>query len=328
MKLSITSATLALALATSITAAPTYADTSLAKREDEGLEKALALIEEYNKNKDSSPSGDLATRDYSIVTEFLTALKNTDIAPGLIQGLVDDPNLSKIATKTLVAVVKSNIIDLTTLMKGLNDSGLLVQLIQDIISDCQFYATIYKIALKFIGNLAQEIADKIGGNNSKRGVLFVEELSANSMQKSKRASEQEIITQLLDSVRKSGLADQIVAQLVTDEQFYTWGADLIKQLFEQKAITLPQLILALAESGLIPSLFENFFNFDTLKEVVVNALAAFFGKCGQSTSLPSSASTTVQPTKSSGGGGGSPTSLPTSTNTSKPLCKKKKRSYH
>ena len=101
-----------------------------------------------------------------------------------------------------------------------------------------------------------------------------------------RDRREDLLTSLMESLKSSGLASQVVNALVTDEQFYTWGADLIQQLFEQDAITIPELISDLADSGLIPSLFEAFFNLQTLNTVIANALNAFLGKCG--TDLPSS----------------------------------------
>ena len=124
---------------------------------------------------------------------------------------------------------------------------------------------------------------------------------------------QDVLTSLMESLKSSGLANQVVEALVIDDQFYKWGGDLIKELIDEKAITLGQLIDALADSGLIPSLFRAFLNFGTLKSVIVTALAAAFGKCQNAT--PTSSLKTT-PT------GTATVSIPTATGTSGPVTKK------
>ncbi|ODV76988.1 uncharacterized protein CANTADRAFT_27411 [Suhomyces tanzawaensis NRRL Y-17324] len=344
MKLSTTSAAAILAcLATSL-ASPTVvkvAGAELTPRHVATINNAIASLNEYTVKRDLTVSAEeLAKRDYPIVTQVLTAINSTGLAPGIIQYFIDDPQLSQIATNVIVDAVKSGLVDLPTLLKALNDSGLAVQVIKDLISDCQFYAEIYKLVLQQIGNLGELISSILKGLNpfNKREMEEYEQLMAMSKrsyetheQFAKRASsaapaptsgfnEQEILTNLMDSLKKSGLASQVVKQLVTDDKFYTWGASLIENLFKSNAITIPQLIDALAQSGLIPSLIKNFLNLGTFKTVIVNALAAATGNCKgntlttvkPSTTIPISSSTLPPATTN-------PSGTPTS------ICKKRKR---
>ncbi|KAK6201001.1 uncharacterized protein RJT21DRAFT_132797 [Scheffersomyces amazonensis] len=281
----------------------------LTKRDVQVINHAISGLQEYSKMK-SVKSFDVTKRD-NIVTDVLTAIADTDLAPSIIEYFIDDPTLANISTTVIVDVVKSGLINIDALFTALNNSGLAVQVIQDLINDCQFYAEIYNLALQFVGNLVGQITNILGGK-SKRD-LYIPITVIKREKRDLTSSETSLLTSLMTSLKDSGLADQVVEALVTDQNFYTWGANLIEQLFSSGAITLPEIVEAIAQSGLIPSLFQNFFNVATLKTVIVNALAAALGKCG----TPS-----VTGTATATGTGG------TSTQSAGVSCKRKrKRSY-
>lgn len=354
MKIDIATGTLILAAISQVAAAPA-ADgpakvTSLTVRELTSVNNAIVTLEHYNAKRDLMSAEELQKREVQIVTDVLAAIKDTNLAPAIIKYIIDDPTLSGIATDVIVWAMKSGIINLDTLLKSLNDSGLAVDVINDLIHDCQFYAQIYKIVLQQLANLPSLIASILGLNSNE--VASSKAATANVKRELIEAGAQsqvpvpilardtqEILTSLMESLKNSGLANQVVEALVVDDQFYTWGADLIKQLFDSGAITLSEVILALLDSGLIPSIIEAFLNIDTLKTVIVNALAAAFGNCQSVTptttfqtsvtattttsfSVPDSFTLTSVPTDSATG---TATGSPTST----ALCRKKRkrRSY-
>ncbi|KAK6461842.1 hypothetical protein DFJ63DRAFT_314472 [Scheffersomyces coipomensis] len=295
MKLSITTATAILATLVAINAAPAYegkttSSKGLTKRDIDIVNNAVANINEYKIKRSSYSEEELAKRESSIVTDVLTAIADTDLAPGILEYIINDPSLSSTASTVIVDVIKSGVISLDTLFTALNNSGLAVQVIQDLISDCQFYAEIYNLALQYIGNLVSDITSILSKRTIYDPTPTIENVKrATASSSPLTAAELATITSLMESLKDSGLASQVVEALVTDNNFYTWGANLIEQLFSSGAISLSEVVEAIAQSGLIPSLFEAFFNVATLKTVVVNALAAALGKCG----TPSGTATTV-----------------------------------
>ncbi|CAI5759157.1 unnamed protein product [Candida verbasci] len=350
MKLNIATATLILASISSIAAAPVLEDvkiTELTVREVESMNNALAHLNHFNQKRELISSEELQIRENEIVTDILELVKNTNLAPSVIKYFIDDPTLSRIATDVIVTAIKDGWINLSTLLKSLNDSGLAVSVIQDLINDCQFYAEIFKLVEQAIVNLPQEIGNLLGLNsqvvsqkvtaattNAKRE-LMVESEPVQILSRDDSST----LTSLMESLKNSGLANQVVEALVIDDQFYTWGADLIKQLFEKNAISLSSLLEALIDSGLVPSIIEAFLNFDTLKSVIVNALAAAFGNCKDTkptTTLKSTTAGSATPTVPIPTGttapsvsGSTPTSsdsVPSSTSTGK-NCKRKRRNY-
>lgn len=325
MKLDFATATLVLAAISSVAAAPA-ADaqvkvTQLTVRESNLVNSALANLQHYNAKRDLMSQEEIIKRENQIVTDVLTAIKNTNLSPGIIKYLITDPTLSKISVDVIVGAIKNGTINLTTLLKSLNDSGLAVDLIKDLINDCAFYAYIYKAILDKLTSLPNLIGNALGLNantvSSKMASAKREIMVESAPEPIYARDGQDVLTSLMESLKSSGLANQVVEALVIDDQFYKWGGDLIKELIDEKAVTLGQLIDALADSGLIPSLFQAFLNFGTLKSVIVTALAAAFGKCQNAT--PTSSLKTT-PT------GTATVSIPTATGTSGPVtCKKKKR---
>ncbi|CUM54476.1 unnamed protein product [Debaryomyces tyrocola] len=330
MKLSTTSAALILALTASINAAPagTPTTTSLTKRDAENIGKAVALLNEYNAKRETSPSYQLDERDYPIVTTVLGYIKDTDLSSKILLYFVTDDFFAPIVKKTIISLIKNGTINLTTLFTSLNNSGLAAQVIEDLINDCNFYGEIYKLAGSYIGDLFDKIKDKISniGNNDKRETLEERALTTAS-QIPDSEDDNSVLTELMESLKKSGLGSQVVEELVVNKDFLSFGADLIKGLIDEKAVTLGELVDAIKDSGLVPSLFKQFFTLDTLKTVTVNALAAAFNKCDGN-----NATATVSSDGGSETSGTTPTSG-TSTSTStggstNPTCKKRKRSYY
>lgn len=330
MKISSVSATLILALATNVYAAPAnvVTQTSLSKREVDQINALIATLNNYSvKRALMTDPVELHAREYAIVTQILAAINSTNLAPQIIQGLVDNTSLQPYVTDAVIAIIKSGLISLDTLFTALNDSGLATKVIQDLISDCTLYRDIYKLALQEISDLTKKIEQKLAGNNvSVKRLLEEEDDSEWIPSPSKRYDANGVVNNLLESLANSGLASSVVRALIVDPQFLSYGASLLKQLFNQNLINWSNLIAALKDSGLVTSLIKKFFNLSTLKTVIFNALAAAFDNCGGSTITGTPTGLTTQKT--------STTSLPSFTATGSAVpsgsCKKrrKKRSYN
>ncbi|CAH2353290.1 hypothetical protein CLIB1423_10S01618 [[Candida] railenensis] len=325
MKLSTSvSAAIVVALATQVAAAPaTVSEQGLSKREIHSGEVLIANINEFAAKRDLMTYEELEARDYAIVTEILSYISTTGLAPKIISGLVTDPTLGPIVTKAVVAIVKSGLVNLTTLLEALDQSGLAAGVIQDLISDCSFYQEIFQLAESYISNFISTLLGKVG--LKKKDLLALPTPTQEQLERraipSSTLDPDGIVIQLLESLKESGLATSVVKSLITDKGFISWGADLIKQLFSSGAITLGELVTALEDSGIVVDLFKQFFTIDTLKTVAVNALAAAFGNCGGSSLVSSAtksgnvATTTKSTTTTTAGSGGS-------------SCKRRRRSYN
>jgi len=326
MKLTTTSAALILAFTASINAAPavTPTTTTLSKRDAENIGKAIALLNDYNAKRETSPSYQLDERDYPIVTTVLGYIKDTDLSSKILLYFVTNDYFAPIVKDTLIKLIKNGTINLTTLFTSLNNSGLAAQVIEDLINDCNFYGEIYKLAGSYISDLFDKIKDKISSIGSKREYLEERALTTAS-QIPDSDTDDSVLTELMESLKKSGLGTQVVSELIVNKDFLSFGAELIKGLIDQKAITLGELVDAIKDSGLVPSLFKQFFTLDTLKTVTVNALAAAFNKCGGTSATATVSSDSGSETSATVTLG---TSTSTSTGGTNPTCKKRKRSYY
>lgn len=352
MKLSVTTTTLALALATSVLAAPTNIETNvqLTRREQE-----VDLIAELNeiaalKSKRSLLTEreqlELAQRDYTIVTQILELLNTNSFAAKFIQKLVDDKNLQPILTDTIEWLIKNNIINLTTLFTALDESDLAATVIRDIINDCDYYTQIYKLIESLITGddsssssaaaTKRELvtADLVIRADSSGSGSAVTDAAASS-----DPTSDSFINELLNSLAKSGLASDLVKRLLVDKEFLSYGASLIVDLFKSGSLTIGDVIDALTQSSLIPDLFREFFTVNTLKTVITNALAAASGTCDtNATSLNPNGTTSKTATSTTKGSTNTATNTTatrtntTSTSTSTSgggKCKKRrKRNYH
>lgn len=333
MKVQSVSSTFALALLTSVQAAPANfgtAETGLSKRQLEQLQEITATIQQYQvKRSEIVDPLELQAREYALVTQILAAINSTGLAPKIIQGLVDNKNLQPIVTQAVIAIIKSGLISLDTLFEALDKSGLAVRVIKDLLSDCTFYQDIFKLALGIIKDLVSKIEDKLSGGDPdvKRSLddnydlpPQVKRSDAEREAMMKRYDEDGVVNNLLESLANSGLASSVVRALLVDPQFLEYGVLLIKTLWDEDLIDITAIIKAIANSGLVTSLFKEFFNLDTLKEVIFNALSALFGDCGGSTISGTPTGLTTQSTTT--------TTLPTftATGTSVPTgCKKRRR---
>ena len=341
MRASTVSATLLLALLANVHAAPatvgSTATSILTKRQTEEINDLIVRMNMHTAKRGLiTDPVELQAREYAIVTQILAAINSTNLAPQIILGLIGNEKLQPIVTSAVEAIIKSGIISLDTLFTALNDSGLATRVIQDLINDCTFYQDIFKLALQEIDNLVEKIEEKLAGNSvsvkrfeeetefpqeQERGLSISEE--------TKRLDANEIVDNLLESLANSGLASSVVRALIVDPQFLEYGASLLKQLFQDDLIEFSSLISALIDSGLVTSLFKEFFNVSTLKTVIFNALAAAFNNCGGSTISGTPTGLTTQSTTT--------TTLPsfTATGTATPsgtatACRKrrKRRSYN
>lgn len=351
MKLSVTTTTLALALATSVLAAPTNIETNvqLTRREQE-----VDLIAELNeiaalKSKRSLLTEreqlELAQRDYTIVTQILELLNTNSFAAKFIQRLVDDKNLQPILTDTIEWLIKNNIINLTTLFTALDESDLAATVIRDIINDCDYYTQIYKLIESLITGddsssssaaaTKRELvtADLVIRADSSGSGSAVTDAAASS-----DPTSDSFINELLNSLAKSGLASDLVKRLLVDREFLSYGASLIVDLFKSGSLTIGDVIDALTQSSLIPDLFREFFTVNTLKTVITNALAAASGTCDtNATSLNPNGTTKTATSTTKGSTNTATNTTATRTNTTSTStstsgggkCKKRrKRNYH
>lgn len=329
MKVSTVSATLALAMTTSVYAAPATVatQTSLSKREQDQLNDLIALLNSHSvKRALITDPVELQAREYAIVTQILAAINSTNLAPQIIQGLVTNENLQPYVTQAVIALIKSGLISLDTLFTALNESGLAARVIEDLINDCTLYQDIYKLALEKISDLTSKITSKLAGNSVSVREFPEEEFTEQIVSPIKRYDPDGVVNNLLESLANSGLATSVVRVLLVDPEFLSYGVSLFKELFDQNLINWSGLISALADSGLVTSLFDKFFNLSTLKTVIFNALAAAFDNCGGSTISGSPTGLTTQATSTTSVGSF------TATGTSVPSgsCKKRrrKRSYN
>ena len=314
MKLTATSATLVLALTAAVNAAPApfEGETALTKRDISAANELVVSMNDFVAKRDTMSADEIMKRENKIVTDVLSLIKNFGFAPQIILYLVSDPVFGPITQKTIVYLIQHGLINLGTLLKALNDSGLAVLVIKGLINDCQLYQEIFKIAEQYISDLIGKLKAKITG---KREIEELESAEILLPEVEKRDA-YDVLVSVMESLKTSGLADQVVQALVTDQGFLTFGADLIKQLFSSGALTIPQLISGPSASGLVPSLFKAFFNLGTLNDVITTALAAASGKCGGPVS--GSVKSSATPTKS----GTTPSS------TGKGACRKRRRSYN
>lgn len=314
MKLTATSATLVLAFTAAVNAAPApyESETSISKREIAAANELVVSMNSFVEKRHTYSAEELAKRESQIVTDVLTMIKNLGFAPDLLKTFIDDPYFGPITEKVIVSAIKNGWINVGTLLKALNDSGLAVSVIKGLINDCELYQEIFKLAENFISNLLGKIKAKV----SKRELEVFDTAPVMASTEIEKRDSYDVLVSVLQSLKDSGLADQVVQKLITDQGFLKFGGDLVKQLFQSGAITLPELISDIANSGLVPTLFKAFFNLGTLNDIITTALAAASGKCGGPVS-GTVASSNI-PTQTSTG--------PTSTG--KGSCRKRRRSYN
>lgn len=297
------SALIATLAATAVHAAPAQVDNAssdvalldsvLAKRQD--LEGTLLQLKELDEMrvKRSNMDEQLTAREYEIVTKVLSAIDDTDLAPTVLKFFVTQENLRKIAINAIVWVLENSLINLTTLLKALVDSGLLSRVLTDVLSDCEVYVSVIGIATDVIRSLLGNLFDK-REQLLEGGVMTHEEtvellkkdglMKPSMLDMEKRDIDvSNIVDNLLESLANSGLASSVVIAVLTDRAFIDFGADLIRAIMESDGetnLSIGDLVSAITNSGLIPELLDLLLDSDTLSTIGRNVLKAVTGQCG------------------------------------------------
>lgn len=304
-----------------IEAAPTNLDASsnnanavLLKRED--LERAIMDLEDLllMREKRQLLEGELAAREYTIVTNVLEAIKDTKLAPVVLKYFTSNVVLQTAAVQGILLVIKSNLINAATLLKYLVQSGLVTSVINDIIADCSFFEQVLQMVKSNLGKIIKRdtpYTHEEGLELLRRDGLIEETIFDNSENLNKRDID-DVIINVLESLAQSGLATQVVEAALTDPQFFRFGALLMGVLYAKGLLKLQSLLSAVSQSGLLPALLEDLLKWNTLKTIATTAVSAFQGKCSASsttttnpkgkntTAVSGTASSTTTKTGSSG----------------------------
>lgn len=288
----------------------------LAKRDD--LERALAQFKDLQEMrvKRDDLAAELDAREYAIVTEVLTAIKDTDLAPVVLKYFSSSTALKTVAAEAVLYIVKSGLISVTTLLDYLVQSGLLTSVVNDVLGDCEVFASIFSIAKSLVSNFLSKSkrSEKTEPYTQEEALeLFRREglLRPRMLEnygEDKRAVE-DIILNVLESLADSGLASQVVETVLTDSLFLKFGVELITELVAADAIKVSSLLSAVKLSGLISALFTDLFKISTLEKIGTTALEAFKGDCSSSTATTTNSTSTSTTSTSS-------TSTSTSTSSS------------
>lgn len=342
MKVSTTTLATVIACTTAVSAAPATYESSVQKRADiDQLAEALRELQSFNEKRDTL-STHLEKREYEIVTKVLASLNDTGMAPKVIHYLATNEKLQPVVVKTLVAVIKAGAMNLTGLFKALDESNLVTKVVNDLISDCQLYVSLFDVAKKIIANLEKKVESLV-----KEGISKLSQRDLEVIQHQKRSSSQlqpaaefdkrdfnDVVVNLLDSLGESGLASSVVKSIATDPSYLPFAIDLVKEVMASGALSVSQLISAVKGSNLVGNLLEQILTVDTFKTVATNAFAAFFGDCPGATSVisvdgatstSSSGSSGSDSNSGSGSGSGSSSGSTSGKGTTANPCKKKRR---
>lgn len=318
MKLSHSALITVLATSAAVQAAPaaikeSQQSTQVVKREE--LELALAEFEALQalKVKRADLANELSEREYQIVTQVLTAIKDTELAPVVLKFFVSNETLKNLTITTLEYVIKSGLISLEALLDLAVQSGLVVSVLNDVLGNCQVYVSIIDLAKSIIGNLLGGLLSKRDGINRpytldegmsmlRRDGLIRPSIFDQTSPAEKRDVD-DIVVNLLESLASSGLATQVVETVLTDTSFISFGAQLVKELNSQGLISITKLVSAVSLSGLLPQLVKEFLNFSTLKEIAGTAIDALDGTCSSTSSGNLTLASTSSSSSSSSSGG-------------------------
>lgn len=261
------------------------------------LERALEqyLILHAMKSKRDLLNTELSAREYAIVTDVLTAIKDTDLAPVVLKFFVRNATLSNIAIDGVVFVVKSGIISAKSLLSLLVQSGLITSVLNDVLGNCEVYASIISIGETLLKSLftRKDLSEKRSALTHDQGLELLRrdglmapsDLGHDTLE---ARDLDDVVLNLLESLAASGLGSQVVETVLTDTQFLAFGAKLIQTLYADGLLKLDTLVSAVTESGLLPALLKELLNISTLETIAKTAISAATGKC-------SSNSTVVQP---------------------------------
>lgn len=283
------------------------AKTKFQKKDGEpDLAALVAHINGYKAKRDAIDM-EIMKRDYAIVTDVLTAINQTQLAPKILDYFVSSPTFEPIVVNVLISVMKSGLISLQAVLDALVSSNLAVNVINDLISDCDLYVDLFNAAEEIISDLASKVKELISEGVS---TLISRDENDNSLaafvvtEKRLDFDIDSVVDNLLDSLYQSGLASSVVKDVLTNSAYLSFAEDLLKAMLANNLIDIPSIISALKESGLITQLFQELLNFGTLSTVAETAFAAFAGQCSGS----SAGGTSTPSTSGSGSSGSSGTS--------------------
>lgn len=276
----------------------------LAKRQD--LANALLELQELQelKVKRDEVEGELSEREYAIVTEVLTLVKDTDLTPTILKAFVLNSVLKSLAITGIELVIKLKIISLNQLVNLLVKSGLITSVASDLIGNCEVYVGILNVAKSLLGSLIKR--DEIPeSHTAEQGMLrrdsFLTPLPTNEAFEKEKRDLDDVIVNVLESLANSGLASQVVETILTDSDFLVFGAQLLAALYATGELNISGIISATLSSGLLPQLLQKFLNASTLSEIVSTGLDALDGKCSGSSTSGNSTDTGSGTGNSTGG---------------------------
>lgn len=266
---------------------------ALAKRQD--LANALLELQELQelKAKRDDLAGELSEREYAIVTEVLTMIKDTDLAPVVLKFFVLNSTLKALTTTAIEFVIKSGLISLDQLFDLLVKSGLVTSVVSDLLGDCEVYVSIISLLESLLGSLFKRDTGNLfkreGGRTEpytyeegmellRRDGLVPAASTATDFEAEKRDLD-DVIVNVLESLASSGLATQVVEVILTDPDFIDFAVQLVSTLYANGEINIPGIVSAIVSSGMLTQLVEKFFNISTISEIVSTALEALEGKC-------------------------------------------------
>lgn len=298
------SASVAIALASTsvVNAAPAGASTELIKREQlDEINGAITELQNIRFKRDEI-EGDISKREYQIVTSILSAINDTGIVPKVLAYGVSNDTLKPIIINAVVGVLKSGLINYNSLFNILDQSNLVYDVIEQLISDCNFYASLINVAEGVIGDLLGKIGDK-----SKRDIDLVEVRALMNTEMAEfvpvdKRDLSDVVVNVLESLADSGLATSVVKTVLNDPDFLSFGAELVKAIILSGALPLSEIVDAIKQSNFVGDLFKQLLTVQNAKTVVTNLFAAFSGKCLSASPAPT---TSTNSTSSSGGGLGS-----------------------
>ncbi|KAK6460917.1 hypothetical protein DFJ63DRAFT_314714 [Scheffersomyces coipomensis] len=289
------------------------------------LDKLLADLKDFKVKRDDITE-ELSKRQYQIVTDVLAAINQSELAPTILNYFVTDSVLQPIVIETIILVIKSGVINLTALFNALDESNLVANVVQDLISDCSLYVSLFNTAKGVISDLATIVKQKIAAGisslslkrelatpyttdllNLKRDIADQDSLS----ELEKRAisiNVNNIVVNLLESLYSSGLATSVIESVLTDANYIPFAVKLISALIATNSINLSAIVSALESSDLAPDLLKQILTVNTFNTVIANSFAAYAGTCSASTSGGSSSSgsgSSSGSVSSSGSGSGS-----------------------
>lgn len=311
-----------------------YSVKGLSKRDDKSLTELAQYINNY-KHKREAIDEELMKRDYAIVTDVLTAINQTQLAPKVLDYFVSNPFFQTIIVQVFVAVMKSGVVSLEAVLEALTRSNLAVNVINDLISDCSLYVQLFNAAKGVISDLAGKVKDLISEGVS--SLIGRDEendpLEAYVVDMEKRVNLDDVVDNLLDSLYQSGLATSVVKDILTNSDYIPFAVQLIVSMLANNLIDIGNILGALKDSGLAVQLFQRLLNFLTLQTVASTAFAAFAGQCqdyqvsgGSSSSSGSSpGSTTTVTTGGNSGSSGSSGSTSGSSGSASGPCKRRVR---